>query len=160
MEPRAGDPPRFGGGQSQSDLDELTQADIDDAEQPPRGMGNLMSKDLTLGNLDAGAVEAHRFLVKNQQEFAEAEHPPQGSMVRGVVRAALLGDPADRKQPLDPSSRTDEYSERLIHEARISRSKNGFQQEKMVEQRQVHRTEDARFEDQNDSSGGFLGLFS
>lgn len=150
--------------EQQSDhFDELISDGREPDEEPPRGTKNLLAKDFVLGNVKHEDRRAWWWHAKNQQEFAKAEHPPAGSMVQGTIRAALLGDPQNRKKAMDSESHTDSHSELLMFEARASRSEGGFQQKKLNEGRQVIRNEDARFEDGgggNNSGGLFGGIFS
>lgn len=144
-------------------FEELIEDGTEQTEEPARGTKNLLAKDFVLGNISKEDRRAWWWLAKNQQEFAKAEHPPKGSMLQGPIRAALLGDPMDRKEAMDPETMTDSHSELMMFEARASRSEAGFQQDKLVEQRQVHRKEDSRFENndgQRNSDGLLGGLFS
>jgi len=143
-----------------NDLQELIDADLDPDEEPPSGTRNLLSRDFPLANFQQGEVDAMRFLFKNQHELADCERPPAGSMIQGPVRAALSGDPTDRATALDPAERASEYSERLQGEARVSRSKGGFQQDKLVEQRQVQVMDDqTQQSDDSEAEGGIFSRF-
>jgi len=147
--------------QDKSEVDRLTEADVAEGEEPPRGAGNLFSTDMTMGRIKEEDHQAMRFLFKNQHEFSESERPPQGSMIQGAVRAAFHGDPRDRATAMAPDERTDEHSQRLMAEFRTSRSVDGFQQEKLVEQRQVQVMDDQRGDEQGtEDSGGLLSIFS
>jgi len=120
----------------------------------------MLSRDFALGNIRREDREAHRYLLKNQQELSESERPPEGSMIQGPVRAAFHGDPSDRATPTAAADRVDEHSERLLAEVRMSRSVGGWQQEKLAETRQVQ-VLDEKQNEQEESSGGFLGgIFS
>lgn len=149
--------------EQQSDhFDELIDDGTDQQEEPPRGTKNLLSKDFVLSNIRKEDRRAWWWLAKNQQEYAKAEHPPEGSMVQGTVRAALHGDPTDRKTAMDSEGHTDSHSELLVFEARAARSEGGFQQKKLNEGRQVIRNEDARYDSDGDGESNSLlgGLFS
>ena len=153
--------PRLAQHSRQNDLQELIDADLDEDEEPPRGTKNLMSRDFALAKFSQGEVDAMRFLFKNQHELAESERPPAGSMIQGPIRAALSGDPTDRATALDPAERASEYSERLQGEARVSRSKDGYQQDKLVEQRNVQVLDEQQGQQSNeqDPDAGVFGIF-
>lgn len=126
------------------------------------GIESLLSKDTVLGNLTRDEAEALRLLSKNIVEYIEAEHPPEGSMIRGPVRAAFLGSSSEGLEPLRSDQRTNLRTTQMAYELRLSRSIDGFQQKRMGEQRQVSELEDHRPEGRD---GGSLsdkigGLFT
>jgi len=151
--------PRFRQRAQNGDLGELVDADVPDNEEPPRGTRSMMSRDFAMGNIRRQDLEANRFHLKNQQEFSESERPPEGSMVQGAVRAALHCDPTDRATATSAADRVDQHGERMMWEVRASRSVDGFQQQKLAETRQVQ-VLDEKTEEQQEDSGGFLGIFS
>jgi hypothetical protein len=155
-----GNQPQFKQRTSNDDLSELTDADLPDEEQPPRGTRSMLSRDFALGNIRREDWEAHRYLLKNQQELSESERPPEGSMIQGPVRAAFHGDPSDRATPTAARDRVDEHSERLLAEVRMSRSVGGWQQEKLAETRQVQVLDEKQNEQEQDSGGFLGGIFS
>lgn len=152
--------PQFKQRTSNDDLSELVGADVPDEEQPPRGTRSMLSTDFTLGNIKREDWEAHRFLLKNQQELSDSERPPEGSMIQGPVRAALHSDPADRATATSAGDRVDEHGERLVAEVRMSRSVGGWQQEKLAETRQVQVLDEKQNEPEEGGGGILGGLFS
>jgi hypothetical protein len=154
-----GEQPQFRRRTQNDDLGALVDADVPEDEDPPRGTRSMLSRDFAMGNIRREDLDANRFHLKNQQEFSEAERPPEGSMVQGPIRAALHCDPTDRATATSAADRVDEHGERMMWELRASRSVEGFQQEKLAETRQVQVLDEKTEQDEQESSG-LLGIFS
>jgi hypothetical protein len=110
-------------------LREVIRDELD--EETVEAIQNLTSRNFVLGQIGEDREHEITWLVRNMVDLVKAQFPPPESSIRGEYRAALLEDDRDQKQPLKP------YQERLIEQAvwaflfDISRSKDGFQQEKL-----------------------------
>jgi hypothetical protein len=134
-------------------LNELTKNELDD--RTVEMMQNLMGQDMVLSYLQDAEINEIKWLSRAISRQIKRNHPPQRSTVGGEFRAFLLDDGGDDGGlgSLDPGQ------ESLIDQAildlitRISRSREGWQQDEMAKQVRVSRTED-NTEDEN--SGGLF----
>jgi len=145
------------GGYDRQMLQMLSQAGVhkDHAE----AVRDLLSQDFLLSNLREKNIRYIRLLAENVALYASCDLPPAESALKGPAAAALLSDPeaADLK-PMTPKERDRVESVMLAFFARVSRSVDGWQQDKLSEQIITQRQEAL---EEEDSSGSRLGaLFS
>jgi|SRR6056297_1045969 len=145
------------GGYDRQMLQMLSQAGVhkDHAE----AVRDLLSQDFLLSNLREKNIRYIRLLAENVALYASCDLPPAESALKGPAAAALLSDPeaADLK-PMTPKERDRVESVMLAFFARVSRSVDGWQQDKLSEQIITQRQEAL---EEDDSSGSRLGaLFS
>lgn len=112
---------------------------------------NLASKDFVLANLDEAEVHEHRWLTRIVRMEVESLHPHEDSMWQGRFRQLAAGEADQALTALSESEKTiiQQYIQGVI--ARASRSKDGFQQEKMNESINV-----SERRDRSEDDGGFL----
>jgi len=113
---------------------------------------NLAAKDFVLANLDDAEVHEHRWLTRIVRMEVESLHPHEDSMWQGRFRQVAAGEPDQALAALSEGEKTiiQQYIQGAI--ARVTRSKDGFQQEKMNESINV-----SERRDRSDDEGGFLG---
>ncbi len=132
-------------------LKELTKYDLDPATE--KLMANLLSPDFVLGNLKDAEVKEVRWLARVTALAIQRMHPPEGSAYTGEARKYYL----DTKYALKPLS---DHEINLINQAlldfflRITRSRDGWQQDQISQQMKVSKREEG------DDDGGIGGLFS
>jgi len=129
-----------------------TGVDADVAES----VQDMLTNDMALANIRNADREYARLKAENLVKFVECDHPPEQSVLQGAARAGLLGDVGDRKTALTEEQKTRFKSVLLVTFFRISRSIDGWQQDKLTENIQTRRVEDNR---QGDDDGGLLGVF-
>jgi len=114
---------------------ELKKTDVDDTTITL--MQNLFSRDLILGNLDQKDTHEMKLLARNIVEFIEVEHPHQRSTFTASRRKMLSGDYDNGLKPLSGLQKA--WIEMAVFNfiARISRSRDGYQQEMNAKQIQV-----------------------
>ncbi|MDY6776204.1 MAG: hypothetical protein SV253_09075 [Halobacteria archaeon] len=135
-------PPRIGGGvgvQAGEHIDDLTEVDIDPKSE--KLLKNLFSQDFILGNLEDAEVNEQRELARCMVELVESAYPPEESVVKGEYRKVLLDDESDGKKALGSTEKTNLETALMTFLARVSRSREGWQQDKMSERINVQRTE-------------------
>jgi hypothetical protein len=141
-----------GGGMRQEFLADVVESGID--ERLPQPALNLLSKDFPLSNIRREDREYFRLLSENVAHYVKEQFPPEESLVQGDVGAALLGEPASHTQALTTQQRNELETLLMTAFARTSRGEQGWQQDKLTENIQTRRVEDARGESGDD--GGFL----
>lgn len=126
-------------------LRELTEHELD--EHTLKLMSNMFSQDFVLANLtDAGENEV-KWLARNVAMKIKRMHPPSESVISGESRKVFNDDPSDALKPLSP------HQENLVDQAvleffvRLSRSRDGWQQDEISKQIRVSRTEDESDDD-------------
>ena len=141
------------GGYDRQMLQMLSQAGVhkDHAE----AVRDLLSQDFLLSNLREKNIRYIRLLAENVALYASCDLPPAESALKGPAAAALLSDPeaADLK-PMTPKERDRVESVMLAFFARVCRSIDGWQQDKLSEQIITQRQEAL---EEEDSSGSRLG---
>jgi len=134
-------------------LQMLSQAGVhkDHAE----AVRDLLSQDFLLSNLKNANIRYIRLLAENVALYASCDLPPAESAIQGPAAAALLSDPeaADLK-PMTPKERDRVESVMLAFFARVCRSVDGWQQDKLSEQIITQRQEAL---EEEDSGGSRLG---
>lgn len=141
--------PQPTGGQEEF-FEELVESGVD--EEVASSIQALLSKDFVLGNVRRADREYLRYHVENIIMMAVEEFPPAESRVQGAAGAALLGDPSYRKEGMSQAQKNRNEAIALDNFWRASRSQDGWQQDKIVEQRQVQEVEDRR----GDEAGGIM----
>jgi hypothetical protein len=128
--------------QSQGELlEELNESDIktesDDPHELPAAsvVEQFLSRDFILGNVDAATLFEWKMYARNIKEFIEAEFPPQESVMQGAYRKAMLGDPMEGRDAMDGIDSSDVFTALMAFQARGSRSRDGWQQDKIADQR-------------------------
>jgi len=114
---------------------------------------NMVTRDFVLGYLDAPEVHEQKWLARVAAQRVYAMHPGENCVITGEYRAQLYGDDHENLMPL--SDREKEKIRAFIKGIflRVSRSKEGWQQDKIGEQVKVNRVEDEKREE----CGGLLG---
>jgi hypothetical protein len=119
---------------------------------------NLLSQDLVLGNISSADRTEIKHLARMWQHLIEPAVPPKGSLITGQYRAALLDDPNDDYRPMTQGEKLSlEQTLMTLINVRASRSEQGFQQDKISEQRQVQRLEDEREDRPGESESKSVG---
>jgi hypothetical protein len=124
-------------------------------EELPEEVENLLAKDLPLTNIDKGDREYIRLLAENIALYAKEKRPPQESNVVGDVGAALLEEPDYANSPFSEKQLNNIESSLITLFTRASRGKGGWQQDKISEEIQTRRVEDAREEEEGRFSRWF-----
>lgn len=125
-------------------------------EELPEEVENLLAKDLPLTNIDEGDREYIRLLAENIVLYAKEKRPPKQSNVVGDVGACLLEEPDYQNAPFSQKQLNNIQSSLITLFTRASRGKGGWQQDKITENIETKRVEDAREEE---DSGRFSGWF-
>jgi len=141
-----------GGGMRQEFLADVVESGID--ERLPQPALNLLSKDFPLSNIRREDREYFRLLSENVAHYVKEQYPPEESLVQGDVGAALLGEPDYHTQALTTQQQNELETLLMTAFARTSRGEQGWQQDKLTENIQTRRVEDARGE--SGDEGGFL----
>lgn len=153
-------PERRDGVVSQEYVESLVTTATDDSKHP-KEIGDLLSQDYPLANMNSADRTYFRLLSDNVKLFAEERFPPEDSLVQGALGAALLDDPTFNKTALGGQQKNRIETALMEHFSRTSRAVGGWQQDKFTESIQTNRVEDNRTETNDDGgSGGLSGLFS
>lgn len=130
-------------------FDELRETDVDD--DTIALLQNLFSRDLILGNLTDADVHEYRWLARNIVDMVVAEHPDTRSTFTGERRKMLSGDYSNGLSPLNGMEK--QWIEMAVFNfaARVSRSKDGFQQK---QNSKIHKVSEVR---ENEHETGGLG---
>jgi|APHM01.1.fsa_nt_gi hypothetical protein len=145
-------------GASQKDevIEQLTDTGIN--RPAAESVADLLSEDYVLSNIQNADREYARLLAKNIVHYVRNQHPPLDSHLQGISRMALTGNLQDGKTGLTREQQTQLESVLLGMFFRVSRSIDGWQQDKLTECIQTRRVEDNR--QPNDSEGPLGGIFS
>jgi hypothetical protein len=106
----------------------------------------LLSRDFILGNASDAEIEEVRWLARNVVDMLEASFPPEESVVQGSYRKVLLRDDSDGRRALDDVDRQELQQTVLAFLMRITRSEDGWQQDKVAD------SHDHRVVERRDSS--------
>jgi hypothetical protein len=141
---------------SREHFNDLVEAD--GYEELPEPVQDLLENDMALSKIDSDDRRYLRLLAENVVHFSEERYPPEESLVQGDVGAALLEDPDYNMNALSAEQKAEIEASLLTYFTRISRSKGGWQQDKLNEGIQTKRIEDERNEagGSSGSSGGLL----
>jgi hypothetical protein len=148
-------PPIPGASRKEEVIEQLTDTGID--RPAAESVADLLSEDYVLSNIGNADREYARLLARNIVKYAESEHPPLDSHMQGVSRMALSGNMQDGKTGMSHDQQTKLESILLGMFFRVSRSIDGWQQDKLTESIQTRRVEDNR---QPDGDGALGGIFS
>jgi len=145
--------PTIGGSKKDEVIDQLT------INRPAaESVADLLSEDYVLSNIKNADREYARLLAKNIVHYVRNQHPPLDSHMQGVSRMAMRGDLQDGKTGLTREQQTQLESVLLGMFFRVSRSIDGWQQDKLTESIQTRRVEDNRQPEDNDGPlGGIFG---
>lgn len=130
-------------------LRELTNTQLDDETE--KLLANVLSKDFVLGNLNDAEKDEIKWLLRNVHKRIASMHPPQRSFVKGKRRSFFLRSRYELK-PLDDAQEEAIWQAILGVFVRVSRSVDGWQQDKMLDSIAV--TE--RREVSDDDNGGLF----
>jgi len=148
--------PTIGGSKKDEVIDQLTDTGIN--RPAAESVADLLSEDYVLSNIRNADREYARLLAKNIVHYARNQHPPLDSHMQGVSRMAMRGDLKDGKTGLTREQQTQLESVLLGMFFRVSRSIDGWQQDKLTESIQTRRVEDNRQPDDGDGPlGGIFG---
>jgi hypothetical protein len=111
-------------------------------------LSQLMSKDWVLSNLKDAEVHEQRWLTENVYLGWLALHPRRESQLASEYRRWLFDDPGQAVEPLSDAARLEGKNFIRNHIARLSRGREGWQQEEMSKQYRVSETRKA-----NDDGG-------
>ncbi|MFD2655309.1 hypothetical protein ACFSUP_04240 [Gracilibacillus thailandensis] len=130
-------------------IDKLTNSQLE--QGTVNILNNMLSKDWVLANMSDAEVNETRWFARLMSMRVEALHPEQGSVWTGEFRKFCADDPDDALKPLDSAQRTIIFE--LIHGviARATRSRDGWQQDKMNESISVSQ----RLEGDGEDDGGW-----
>lgn len=134
-------------------LEELTSAGV--PEETAKHMRELLSEDFVLGNLRDEEVQEIRWLARELQKEVEWMHPSEQSVVQGEYRKFLYDDPDDGLSSLSDKQEVKIGEFILDVFARVSRGRDGWQQEEMGKHYTV-----SEMKDPDSGSSGLGGLFS
>jgi hypothetical protein len=144
---------QVGNGMSDELFRELRLSDIDTEGVDEDGNPNvsamveqLLSRDFILGNASDAEIEEVRWLARNVVDMLEASFPPEESVVQGSYRKVLLRDDSDGRRALDDVDRQELQQTVLAFLMRITRSEDGWQQDKVAD------SHDHRVVERRDSS--------
>lgn len=127
-------------------------------EELPEPVQDLLETDMVLSKIDSDDRRYLRLLAENVVHFTEEMYPPEKSLIQGEVGAALSEDPEYDKRALTPQEKAEIEAALLTYFTRISRSQQGWQQDKLNEGIQTQRLEDER--ESGSSSGSSGGILS
>lgn len=116
-------------------------------------LANLLSRDWVLANMSEAEVHEARWLARTIIDEVVAMHPPEDSIWTGAMREYASDQSTQRLEPLSSSQKTElfQFVQAYIS-ARITRSKDGFQQETFRKQIRQSQREDLT----DDDDGGWL----
>lgn len=132
-------------------LKELTKHNLDPATE--RLMQNLLGPDFVLGNLKDPEVNEVRWLARVTALAIQRMHPPEGSAYTGEARKYYL-DTEYALKPLSDHEINQINQALLAYFLRITRSRDGWQQDQISQQMKVSKREE------DDEDSGYGGLFS
>lgn len=115
---------------------------------------NLITQDFVLGYLEQGEATEQKWLARIAAQRVIAMHPGEQCVLQGEFRAFLYDDEHEHLQAL--SDREKERIRQFIKGVflRVSRSREGWQQDKIGEQVKVSRQES----DSSDDGGLLSGI--
>jgi len=152
---------------NQEDLQNITQADRAEGVDPDyvrmmvdselqdgtaTMLANLLSRDWVLGQMSDAETHEARWLARTMVDELEAMHPAEDSIWTGELRRYAADDPTQQLRPLNAAQKLEifEFIQGFI--ARVSRSREGFQQE--IFRKQIRKSE--REDRTEDESGGWI----
>lgn len=148
--------PGIGPSQKDEVIEQLTDTGIN--RPAAESVADLLSEDYVLSNIKNADREYARLLSKNIVHYVRCQHPPLDSHMQGVARMAMTADMTDGKTGLTREQQTQLESVLLGMFFRVSRSIDGWQQDKLTESIQTRRLEDSR--QPEDGEGPLGGIFS
>jgi hypothetical protein len=135
-------------------IEQLTDTGI--GQPAAESVADLLSEDYVLSNIQNADREYARLLARNIVKYCETQHPPLDSHMQGVCRMAMTGDLNDGKTGMSREEKTQLESILLGMFFRVSRSIDGWQQDKLTESIQTRRVEDNRMEADDGPLGGIF----
>ena len=130
--------------------EKIIDSDLD--QGTVRILGNLLSKDWVLSNLNDAEVHEIRWLTRVMMRQLEALHPDEESVWQGAIRQYAYDADRQALEPLDSAQRLVifEFIQGVV--ARAARSKDGWQQETFQKQFKVSE----RIDHDDGDDGGWL----
>lgn len=116
----------------------------------------MLNKQWILSNLSSAEAHDRAYWLEAKKYMLIAQHPPEGSVITGDVRAALYEDETEALEPLTPQER--QSIDQVIKTLRnmVARSEQGFERKQINTSIARSETESAK----RTESGGMLdGLF-
>jgi len=131
-------------------INKLTNSELDAGTV--KMLSNMMSKDFVLGNYSDAESNEHRWLTRIIKLQVEAQHPHDDSMWQGRFRQVASGRGDQHLSSLSDRELTiiRQFIRGVL--SRSSRSRDGWQQDKMNESIAVQERRDV-----DEDDGGFLG---
>lgn len=134
-------------------LEGLVEHDVDVAKVEK--LRTMLSDDFVLANLENAEVTEAKWLARILIKKLEAIHPPEESIYQGEFRAVCMDDPTENIKPLTPMEKYYLQKTIMAVHARVSRSRDGWQQDQTSKQI----TASYMRSDENESKGRLGGLF-
>lgn len=136
-------------------LDRLAKTDMNDASI--NLLDNMVDRTFVLGYLSDAEVNEIKWRMHTMYLRICALFPPKNSQMQGPVRAFFFDDPDQNRTYLTDEQKTIIAQMIIGISVYVSRSKDGFQQEKMVESITVS---EVRNPDEEEEDGLMRGIFS
>ena len=116
-------------------------------------LDNMLSKDWVLANFSEAEVNEERWLGRTVNLILESLHPNDESVWTGEFRKYCSGQANNALEPLDSQQRAIVFQFIQGHTARVTRGRDGWQQDKFNESLTVSERRDNK----DNKSGGLLG---
>lgn len=115
-------------------------------------LSNLLSRDWVLSKMNDAEIHEARWLARTMIDELEAMHPAEDSIWTGEIRRYASDNPTQQLRPLNSAQKLEIFEFIQGYIARVSRSKEGFQQE--IFRKQIRKSErDDRSENED---GGWI----
>lgn len=134
-------------------FEDLRKSDVDEHVAEP--ISNLLSRDFILGYAEDAEVHELRWLARNVVDMVFCEFPPDRSVVQAEYRRVLLRDQEEGRSALSGLQKLKIEETVLAFLMRITRSRGGYQQDKLADTVQHNIVEQKR-----DDGRRLGGLFS
>jgi len=131
-------------------IDKMTGSDLDQATVSM--LSNMLSKDWVLSNLSEAEVNEERWLARCIKLQIEALHPREDSIWQGELRKYCSGKADNSLTHLDSKQRAIIFQLIQGHVARVTRGRDGWQQDKFNESLTVSERRDTS----KDEKGGWF----
>lgn len=131
-------------------IDKMTGSDLDSATV--NMLSNMLSRDWVLANLTEAEVNEERWLARTILLRVEALHPRDDAILQGDLRQYCYGDRDARLSALSAQQRAIIFQFLQGHISRVTRGRDGWQQDKFNESLTVSERRDGS----SDDGGGWL----
>lgn len=115
-------------------------------------LSNLLSRDWVLSKMSEAEVHEMRWLSRTIADEVSSMHPPEDSIWTGDIRRYASDDPSQHLEPLNSAQQTEIFQFIQGYIARVTRSKDGFQQDTF--KKQISKSE--REDKSEEESAGWL----